>query len=233
MPDQSVPDSPAGVRVMTPDEEEARNMARAMASSTAGGILRIFQGRELTASDIGDALNIPIPTVMYHLDALLEVGLIEVSRIRYSVKGREVKVYRQSDKVFIVAPRQADIREALLKYASLFGLTILTAGISSILSGIWDSDVTFSEIGLHRAVKEKSMFAAVANSPAEALTDQAVGGNTLFVTPPTFELFGFCVPDIAIGIIIGGSLIIGALIFLDIAAWRKKGKQQGINKPVN
>jgi DNA-binding transcriptional ArsR family regulator len=208
---------------MTPDEEEARTIARAMASSTAGQILRSFQGSERTASDLGTALNIPIPTVMYHLDALLDAGLIEVSRIRYSVKGREVKVYRQSDQVFIVAPRQADIRQVLLKYASLFGLTILGSGIASILSGVVMSGGIPPAVHVGGA-EEKSMPVSVAKNTADMIADRAAELPSLssMAPPPSPGSAGFLIPDIAIGIIIGGCLIIGALICLDIISRRKK-----------
>lgn len=211
---------------MTPDGDDTRIIARAMASSTAGGILRSFQGKEMTASDIASALNIPIPTIMYHLDALLEAGLIEVSRIRYSVKGREVKVYRQSDKVFIVAPCQANLRETLLKYASLFGVTILVAGIAALFSPLHPAGSLSAFPGL-REMKETGVFTAVANNPAEIVSDsaQALGGNAqlpLSSAPcPVTVLSG--IPDIATGILIGGSLIIGVLMVIElVSAQRKK-----------
>lgn len=225
MPDSVDPEEPSGVRVLTPDEEAARTMARAMASQTAGDILRLFQGREMTASDIGTALQIPIPTVMYHLDALLQAGLIELSRVRYSVKGREVKVYRQSDQVFIVAPRHADIRETLVRYASLFGLTVLAAGVVSLLSSYQLSGTIAREMKAG-GMDQKSMLAAVANSPAEIASDYAQELNAAPLPVPTWVPAdtGYQIPEIALGILIGGFLVIGALICLDIFRKKRAGR---------
>jgi len=224
MPEKSEDLRESGVRVLTPDEDDARAVAKAMASSTAGGILRSFQGQELTASDIAHALNQPIPTIMYHLEALLEAGLIEVSRIRYSVKGREVKVYRQSDQVLIVAPRQADLRAALLKYASLFGITLFGAGVAALLSQIGSTEVLETGRALGE-MKEKAVMAAVANSPAEVISDKVSGGYSLISTaqspPINPELWG--IPDLAVGIIIGGCLVIGLLICFDLVS-RKRNR---------
>jgi DNA-binding transcriptional ArsR family regulator len=199
------------VRVLTPDGDEARAVAKAMASNTAGGILRVFQGQEKTASDIADALNLPIPTILYHLDALVDAGLIEVSRIRYSVKGREVKVYRQSDRVLIVAPQQADLREVLLKYASLFGITVLGAGVVSLISRVGSP-----EAGLVLGVmKEKAVMAAVEVHNA---SDMVSGGNPV-LSAPVSHAGG--IPEIAIGILIGGCLVIGFLICFDLVSRRR------------
>lgn len=220
MPDPSEESKEPGVRVLTPDGDDARAVAKAMASSTAGGILRCFHGRELTASDIASELHLPIPTVMYHLDALLDAGLVEVFRIRYSVKGREVKVYRQSDQILIVAPSQADLRSVLLKYASLFGITLFGAGIVAILMQITSSDM--AEVSQTAgAIKEKAVLSAVANSPAEVVSDSLYAGYSQPMLPPgpapmqTSALFG--IPDLSAGILIGGFLVIGLLLCFEIA----------------
>lgn len=210
----------SGIRVLTPDEDEARAVARAMASSTAGGILRSFQGREMTASDIATALDLPIPTIMYHLDALIEAGLIEVSRIKYSVKGREVRVYRQSEQVFIVAPPQADIRAALLKYASLFGFTIFAAGLVAFLT----QNLTHNSLqmggGLGQEVAEKSLMAAPVMDRASETVQNTLLMNSGYVptaspslTLPINEMTGFS--WLSAGILIGGSLVIALLIVIE------------------
>ena len=214
----------SGIRVLTPDEDAARTVARAMASSTAGGILRSFQGREMTASDIATALDLPIPTIMYHLDALVEAGLIEVSRIKYSVKGREVRVYRQSEQVFIVAPPQADLRAALLKYASLFGFTIFAAGCASFL--IQNLTHNSMQMGgsLGQEVAEKSLMAApVMNRASEAVQD-SLSMNSGYILPaspslPIHEMTGL--PWLSAGILIGGFLVIALLFVIE---YRQSGR---------
>lgn len=247
--------SEAGIRVISPDEEEARMVARAIASSTAGGILRSFQGQERTASEIATMLNQPIPTIMYHIDALLEAGLIEVSRITYSVKGREVKKYRQSGQVFIVAPRQTDIRETLLKYASLFGLPIFTGGIAyiliqwfrqvqtpadQILSEMKDEEVVSTALksqggagyGGEDLAREYVQNAAVSPTPAlsppAGSIQQHLSGiradGAFFPDISSLNLFGL--PDLVTGILIGGFMVIAALICMDLIRLIRK-KQAG------
>lgn len=230
MPEETCPDTDPGVRVISPGEDDARTIARAMASPRAGAIIRCFQGRELSASGIAAALDIPIPTVMYHLDALVEAGLVEIARTRYSVKGKEIKMYRQSDQVFIVAPRQSDIREILLRYTSLFGVTILGAAVITLLARIGKTGTRDEHIAIIPPSLEKGMASGEAVDQvavySRVLTEPAGPEGEIWSAAPSPVLGpeNGLIPDLALGILIGGCLVIAALIGMDLLARRKKQK---------
>ena len=118
---------PGEVVVLQPGDERAQKIGKAIASQTANDTLHSLQNRAMTATGLAEALNLPMGTVKYHIENLLEAGLLEVRETRYSVKGREVKVYGLRDQLLIVAPRVHSIRSILLKYASLFGITALAS----------------------------------------------------------------------------------------------------------
>jgi DNA-binding transcriptional ArsR family regulator len=113
------------VIVLEPGDERAQKIAKAMASPTAGDILQAMKDGPKTSSDLADLLNLPMSTVKYHIGNLLDAGVLEVSETRYSVKGREIKVYTLKDQLLIVAPRTTSIRSLLLKYASIFSVFLL------------------------------------------------------------------------------------------------------------
>jgi DNA-binding transcriptional ArsR family regulator len=113
--------------VLEPGDERAQKIGKAISSQTANDILHILSQGSKTASDLTELLDIPMGTLKYHIDNLLEVGLIEIAETRYSIKGREVKVYRLKDQLVIVAPRVTNIRSILLKYTSLFVVVILAS----------------------------------------------------------------------------------------------------------
>jgi DNA-binding transcriptional ArsR family regulator len=115
------------VIVLEPGDERAQKIGKAIASPTANEILHILAGGPKTASDLTELLNIPMGTLKYHIENLLEAGLIEITETRYSVKGREVKVYGLRDQLLIVAPKVTSIRSILLKYASLFVIVIVAS----------------------------------------------------------------------------------------------------------
>ncbi len=133
MPEENIPQEPGAgaetdplsqqeVVVLQPGDSRAQKIGKAIASQTANDILHLLQNRLMTATDLSEDLKIPMGTVKYHIENLLDAGLLEVREKKYSVKGREVKVYGLKDQLLIVAPKVQNIRSILLKYASLFGI---------------------------------------------------------------------------------------------------------------
>ena len=92
-----------GVVVIQPGDERAQRIARAMASQTANAIIQAFGSGPLTSSEVARSMAIPITTATYHIDNLLNAGLIAVMETRWSEKGREVKVYGLANQVVIIA----------------------------------------------------------------------------------------------------------------------------------
>ncbi|MDD3621407.1 MAG: helix-turn-helix domain-containing protein [Methanofollis sp.] len=113
------------VVVLEPGDEQAKKIAKAMASQTANDILGSLKDGPKSATEMADALSIPITTLKYHVENLAEAGLIEIVKTKWSSKGREVKVYGLTDRLLIVAPQVKDIKSVLLKFMSLFGFVVL------------------------------------------------------------------------------------------------------------
>ncbi len=63
-------------------------------------------------------------------------------RHRYSVKGREIKIYSLTNQLLIVAPRTSNVRSLLLKYASLFCIVILGTLALSLVSPLLGNEGT-------------------------------------------------------------------------------------------
>jgi DNA-binding transcriptional ArsR family regulator len=122
---------------MEPGDERAQKIAKAMGSQTASDILQILGEGPKSLTDITDRLNIPMNTAKYHIENLLDAGLIAVAETKYSIKGREVKIYTLANQLLIVAPRRADARSLLLKYATLFGIVALGTVLISVLTSLF------------------------------------------------------------------------------------------------
>lgn len=153
--------------VLEPGDERAQKIGKAISSQTASDILHILRDNPKTASDLTDLLKIPMSTLKYHLDNLLDAGLLEVRETRYSVKGREIKVYGVRDQLLIVAPKMTNIRSILLKYGSLFAVVILA------------SLVMFALVPLFQAAPAAGPF------PMMKSDGEATGGTLLATPPPT------------------------------------------------
>ncbi|MDP2796362.1 MAG: helix-turn-helix domain-containing protein [Methanoregula sp.] len=78
---------------LEPGDERAQKIAKAMGSQTASDILQLLSDGQKSLTDITERLAIPMTTAKYHVENLLDAGLISVAETKYSVKGREVKLY--------------------------------------------------------------------------------------------------------------------------------------------
>jgi DNA-binding transcriptional ArsR family regulator len=163
------------VIVLEPGDERAKKIGKAMSSPTSGEIISLLQSGDMTLSDITDKLGIPMTTAKYHVGNLLDSGMIEVRRIKYSEKGREVKVYGASGQVVIVSAGNKDLRSLLLKYASVFGLLILASlfviGISGVIPGMVSSDLS------QGSYPDTAYFYSPGYDDSEALPAAAVSEN--------------------------------------------------------
>lgn len=122
---------------LEPGDERAQKIAKAMGSQTASDILQILGEGPRSLTDITERLNIPMNTAKYHIENLLDAGLIAVEKTKYSIKGREVKIYTLTNQLLVVAPRQSNVRSLLLKYASLFGIVAVSSVMISVLSPLF------------------------------------------------------------------------------------------------
>jgi|AntDeeMetagen134_2_1112570.scaffolds.fasta_scaffold05184_2 DNA-binding transcriptional ArsR family regulator len=75
------------------DSERSETILDALGSETARSILRVLEGGPAPASEIARQSDISVQTVSYHLDNLVDAGLVSAVGIWYSSKGAEMDVY--------------------------------------------------------------------------------------------------------------------------------------------
>lgn len=116
--------------LLEPGQEKAQNIVKAISHQNAGELMQLLSTEgPMKLSDIASRLDLSTNAAKYHVENLRNAGLIEIANTRYSVKGKKMKVYRLKNQVFIVAPKMipgSNLREVLLKYATLCGLFVVT-----------------------------------------------------------------------------------------------------------
>jgi len=202
------------VLVLEPGDERAQKIAKAMGSPMAGDILQILAEGPKSLTEITDKLSIPMNTAKYHVENLLDAGVISVADTKYSVKGREVKLYTLTDQLLIVAPRRADVRSLLLKYASLFGIVaVSTLALSAILPMLSARAMNTGMATLKAVPAPAVDTAAGAGREAGAVAVQA-SYDVAWAGSPAF--------DPAIAFFFGGLLVIFVLLCYEAYLWKKK-----------
>lgn len=183
------------VLVLSPGDEATGKIARAFASRTAGLIMQSLADGPQSATEIAESLSIPITTVVYHLEKLQDAGILEVASTRWSEKGREVKLYRQAERVVIVAPTTRDLRSLLTKYGALLGVVAAASVMMVVISTL---------VG---PMEPPVSGAGVLDTRAEA-APLPMGSALLHQLVLAF--FG------------GGCLVILALMVYELWAWRRR-----------
>lgn len=112
------------------NEPKTKKLAETITSDTSRKILNHLTEKEATESVLAKELNLPLPTVHYHLQKLQEAGLVNVEEFHYSEKGREVNHYKLANKYIIIAPKKVTGLKQKLRGILLVGLIVL--GVSAI-----------------------------------------------------------------------------------------------------
>jgi len=122
--------------LILPLGEESKKITQVISNDTARKIIELLADAPLSASDIAERLATPLTTIVYNLENLESVGLIRVDKIKYSEKGREVKIYAPVRKLIVVVPEKTDrksITDILRKYVGVVLAAVLASSIIEFL----------------------------------------------------------------------------------------------------
>ncbi len=126
--------------LLSMEDDKIRKISNVIGNDSCRKILDFLAEREATESELAEKLGIPISTVHYNLNQLVETGLIESNSFHYSEKGKEVSHFRLANKYIIIAPRKTHgIKEklkgilpaALIVGAAAFAIDLYNRYVSS------------------------------------------------------------------------------------------------------
>ena len=113
------------------NESKTKKIAETITSDTSRKILNYLTEKEDAEANIAKELNIPISTVHYHLQKLMEAKLVIADEFHYSQKGREINHYKLANKYIIIAPKNiSGLRE---KLKGILPVAIAALGISAVI----------------------------------------------------------------------------------------------------
>lgn len=124
--------------VFRTDEEKAKLLAMQIANDRGREVMEcIFRGKPKSASEIARELNVPLPTVMFHVERFLEIGIIKIVKTRMSKKLREIKYYGPAKRAILIIPYQKEETMSYIADAVKSSVvTPLTAALVIVISGI-------------------------------------------------------------------------------------------------
>ncbi len=123
--------------LILPLGEESKKITQVITNDTARQMIDLLADAPLSASDIAERLKVPLTTVAYNLENLEDVGLVKIERIKYSEKGREVKIYAPVRKLIVVVPEKTDrksVGDVIRKYLGVILAAVLASSLIEFLT---------------------------------------------------------------------------------------------------
>lgn len=107
-------DDDGGTRLLWLDDDEADRLLGSLSSDTARSVLVALHEEPKTASELAEHVDTSLQNVRHHLANLAEADLVETTETRYSVKGREMKVYAPVNDSLVLCVGDTKERTSLL-----------------------------------------------------------------------------------------------------------------------
>jgi len=183
-------------------EEESKHLAQVISNKTSRKVLDLLAEKSMTETEISKKLNLPMSTVHYNMQALMQAKLVTAEEYHYSEKGKEVNHYSLANKYVIIAPKDApsNLRERLKRI-------LPTAIIGAGASGAIYLYQRFAQV--NAAVPEPGMGMLKAVMPAE----DAVREPMMQLVPSQ--------PNLALWFLLGVAATIVIFVIVDFILSRK------------
>jgi len=96
------------LHVISTDDEKAKMVAMELANDNGRRIIDAFFIEPQSAGDLSKKLDLPMPTVMFHIERLIEIGIIDVVDTKLSRKFKDIKYYGPKKTAILIVPSQKE-----------------------------------------------------------------------------------------------------------------------------
>ncbi len=112
--------------LLSMEDNKIKKISNVISNESCRKILDYLANKEATESELALKLGIPISTVHYNLQQLMETELVSADEFHYSAKGKEVSHYRLANKYIVIAPKNVSgIKE---KLKSILPVVLIVGG---------------------------------------------------------------------------------------------------------
>ena len=196
--------------LLSMEDDKIKKISNVISNDSCRRILDYLSIKEATESELSEKLEIPISTVHYNLQQLMETGLITAEEFHYSRKGKEVNHYRLANKYIIIAPKKTfGIKQ---KLRSILPVALIAAGAAGVIQLYNTYFSNFSETHSQSLMAAKSFAEGVASDNAQSALSTAA--------PMTNQAIQTSIPNLAIWFLFGALFAI--LIYLILSYYKRE-----------
>lgn len=192
--------------LLSMEDEQIKKVSNVISNDSCRKILDYLSQKEATESELAEKLQIPISTVHYNLQQLVDTGLISSEEFHYSKKGKEVLHYKLANKYIIIAPKKTlGIKE---KLKSILPVALIAAGAAGILQLV-------SKYFVKSGIAEQDAFAAKSAMVESAAAPGALSQAAAAAAQQTQPIFN----NLALWFLFGA--VFALLIYFIVSLIRK------------
>ena len=121
--------------LLSMEDSKIKKVSNVISNESCRKILDYLSNKEATESELAEKLQLPISTVHYNLQQLMETGLIDSKEFHYSQKGKEVSHYKLANKYIIIAPKKTfGIKE---KLKSILPVALIASSATLVIQFVY------------------------------------------------------------------------------------------------
>jgi DNA-binding transcriptional ArsR family regulator len=158
------------------EDPRSEKIALALSNQTSKKILTLLADKEMNATELANELKLPLNTVGYNLDNLVEAGLVEKAKTPlWSIKGKKIERYTLADKKIIISPKKmfgGIIPAVIISGLLAIGIKIFTS--KSLVSKNLASIAQEAPKEIMRSTGDQLAQASQSYAPAAPLAKEAV-----------------------------------------------------------
>ena len=118
------------IEILDVDDNETEDVFKALSSDTARRVLQAVYDEPAPASALAERLDLSLQNASYHLENLVDAGVIEVADTHYSDKGTEMAIYAPVNNPIVLFIGTDERKNGLLNTLKRFisAIVLLSAG---------------------------------------------------------------------------------------------------------
>ena len=116
-------------------EDQAKKVAKAITNSKCRKILNLLADKDYTASQLSKKLNLPLSTIHYNLNLLVESELVIADEYHYSKKMKEILHYKLANQYVVIGTKKQEgfnLKEKLMNLLPAISI-VGSIGIGSLI----------------------------------------------------------------------------------------------------
>jgi len=134
------------IEIFSTEDEKIKSFGELLTNDSSRNMLQILMTEELTALDLSKKTGLSLPLVIYHLNKMQDLNVIQISKVGTNVKGQDMKFYKATKFAVVILP--ASVSEKAKESKSLlrsFNSIYRFAGIAIAGVAAWFTSVSMQE----------------------------------------------------------------------------------------